>query len=397
MTDAKPPLESARLARDEFREIGHSGGQAIFRIVTGEDGRRSYQVTFTGSRPVPVALFSIYALPQGIPVGPLPMGGIGSPWPPPPFPGCFPVIIASDSEGMFGQECQACSGYWRARGPGTVCPYCGARWAVHELLTAAQSSFVQQYCALLRNGLDAEQDDDLVIDMDAVADAVGKDKEKPAFYYAEESQQNKFTCEACGISNDILGTYGYCSGCGTRNDLQELEGKTIPHLRDRINNGGHYEACVKDAVAAFDSFAGQYVRQLVNLVPMTPSRRARFDKMRFHDLKAVATEIDAAFDINLLDGLKSEDVAFAERMFHRRHVYEHKGGEADEKYIADSGDTLVRPKQALRENQESAHRLTSLVVRMARNLHRVFHEIFPPEKEPIGRHEKRQKMMAGAV
>ena len=32
------------------------------------------------------------------------------------------------------------------------------------------------------------------IDMDAVADAAGKDIEKPPFFYAEESQQNKFTC-----------------------------------------------------------------------------------------------------------------------------------------------------------------------------------------------------------
>jgi len=271
------------------------------------------------------------------------------------------------------------------------------RWGVHELLTASQRSFVQQYCTLLRSGLDAEQDGDHVIDMDAVADAVGKEREKPAFYYAEESQQNKFRCEACGISNDILGTYGYCSGCGTRNDLQELEGKIIPHLRHRTNSGGPYEACAKDLVAAFDSFVGQYVRQLVNLIPMTPGRKARFDKMRFHNLKAVAAQIDAAFDINLLDGIRSEDVDFAERMFHRRHVYEHNGGEADEKYIADSGDTSVRPKQALRETQDSVHRLTGLVMKMARNLHLAFHEIFPPEKAPIDWHNKRQKAMTGAA
>lgn len=60
------------------------------------------------------------------------------------------------------------------------------------------------------------------IDMDAVADAVGKEAEKPEFYYAEESQQKKFFCSACGEFNDILGNYGFCSGCGTRNDYDEL-------------------------------------------------------------------------------------------------------------------------------------------------------------------------------
>jgi hypothetical protein len=62
-------------------------------------------------------------------------------------------------------------------------------------------------------------------------------------------------------------------------------------------------------------------------------------------------------------------------MFHRRHVYVHKGGEADEKYIADSGDN-VRLKQALRETQESAHRTASFVLKLAGNLHREFHELF---------------------
>ena len=75
-------------------------------------------------------------------------------------------------------------------------------------------------------------------------------------------------------------------------------------------------------------------------------------------------------------------------MFHRRHVYEHKAGEADEKYIADSGDKSVRPKQALRETQESAHRIVGLVLKMAANVHRVFHEILPPEEGPIKQYQK---------
>ncbi len=371
----------------EFEEIAHSGGQMIFTVATAEDGRRSYQLTWTHSRPVASAIYAIYALPQGIPVGMIQMGGIGTPWNDPPIPGCYPVLIASDSEGLFGQQCPACHGYWRCRGGGTTCPYCGTRAERHNFLTAAQRRYVYQYCRRLDDALQAEEDGNHVIDMDAVADAVKK-TEKPAFYYAEESQQNKFTCDACGRFNDILGMYGYCSVCGTRNDLQEFEAKTIARLRDRINAGGPYEDCVKDAVAAFDSFVGQYARQLAQRVPITPARRARFEKMRFHNLRAVAAEFKAAFDIDVLEGIKPEDADFAVLMFHRRHVYEHNGGEADEKYIADSGDGSVRPKQALRETQGSAHRLAGLVVKMAGNLHRGFHEIFQPLAEPIEHHAR---------
>jgi hypothetical protein len=269
-----------------------------------------------------------------------------------------------------------------------VCPYCGIRAQRHDFLTAAQQLYVAQYCERLRQALGAATDGDHIMDMDAVTDAVGKDAAKPPFYYVEQSQQNQFTCNACGEFNDILGTFGYCSVCGTRNDLQELETHTIPELRSRIDAGGPYEAGVTDAVAAFDSFTSQYVKQLVRLVPLTSVRRARLENMRFQNVNRTADEIKATFDIHILGGLNPEDVKFAALMFHRRHVYEHNGGEADEKYIADSGDASVRPKQALHETQESAHRIAGVVLKMARNLHRGFHEIIPPEEGPIQFHAK---------
>jgi hypothetical protein len=229
-----------------------------------------------------------------------------------------------------------------------------------------------------------------VIDMDAVADAVDAGiTDKPAFYYTELSQQNRFRCKACGGFNDILGTFGYCTVCGTRNDLQEFSDKIVPQLRDRINAGGQYEACVRDAVAAFDSFVGRYVKQLVQRVPLTPARRNRLENRRFHDLKFVAGELKETFDIQILEGFDPDEVGFATLMFHRRHVYEHSGGEADEKYIADSGDKFVRPKQALHETVESAHRTTTAVQKMASNLHRGFHDIFPIDEVATRRYQRK--------
>jgi hypothetical protein len=76
----------------EFQEISHCGGQVIFRVRTNAEGRRGYQITFQGSRPVPMALYSIYALPQGIPVADLPMGGIGAPRPEPPVQDAYQFL-----------------------------------------------------------------------------------------------------------------------------------------------------------------------------------------------------------------------------------------------------------------------------------------------------------------
>jgi hypothetical protein len=194
----------------EFQEIAHCGGQVIFNVSTNSEGRRFFQITWQGNRPVPAALYAIYALPQGIPVADLPMGGIGAPWPAPPVPGCIPVFIASDSEGKFGFQCDRCEQYWRARGGVAICPYCGVRGDRHNFLSAAQRVYVQLYCQKLNGALSAAEDGAHIIDMDAVADAAGKDVEKPQFYYAEQTQQKQFNCSACGEFNDILGRFAYC-------------------------------------------------------------------------------------------------------------------------------------------------------------------------------------------
>jgi DNA-directed RNA polymerase subunit RPC12/RpoP len=193
--------------------------------------------------------------------------------------------------------------------------------------------------------------------------------EKPPFYYAEESQQNQFKCVACGRIVDILGKFGYCSHCGTRTDLQKLE-KTLDAIRVRINApDARREDCVRDAVSAFDSFVGQYVRELVMHIPLTQARKNRLESTRFHNVNAVGDELENTFDIDIFAGVDAKDQKFAASMSLRRHVCEHNGGEVDQEYLDQSGYTSVRLKQALREDQEFAHRTVGVVMRLARNLH----------------------------
>jgi len=380
------------MTSQEFQEIGLTGGKVKFTTVTEKDGRRKYQISWTHSSPTPAALFAVWALPQGIVIATAEMGGIGAPVKPPPVRGCFQVMIGSDSQGKFGHQCPACREYWRSGAGVGMCPYCATQADRHLFLTEAQERYVMQYCDRLHQALDDEKDGEHVIDMDAVATAAGKDAKKPDFYYAEESQQKKFDCQACGEYNDIIGRYCYCSQCGTRNDLHELETDTLAKIRIRINSGGGYDACVSDTVGAFDTFTKQYAKEMVKNIPLRSRRKGRIDRMRFHDLRTTAEELKAAFDIDILDGMTPDDIAFATRMFHRRHVYEHNGGVVDQKYLDDSGDDTVRLRQTIHETQASAHRLVGCIKRMAENIHAGFHDIFPPLPGPIEWHTKRQSM-----
>ena len=86
----------------EFEEIGHSGGKITFSIKTNDKGLRSYQMTYSWSRPVPRAIIAVYALPQGVPVEAIQLGGIGQPWNPAPFPGAFQYLLPAIVKGSLG-------------------------------------------------------------------------------------------------------------------------------------------------------------------------------------------------------------------------------------------------------------------------------------------------------
>ena len=379
----------------DFREIAHSGGVVTFKIKTNAQGSHSLQIEVTSSRPVPMSMIAVYALGQGVPVASINLGGIGQAWSPPPFPGCYPVMIQSDSHGRFGHNCPECGGYWRSGPWPNLCPYCKASGEGYQFLSNAQRDFIVHYCDLLTSAIAEIENGEVVINMDEVADAAElKPEERPSFYISEESQQHKFKCPACEEFNDILGRFVYCSLCGTRNDLMEFEEVTVKAIRERLNAAAWPQDCVRDAVAAFDSLVAQYAKQLSKHVPMTERRVKRLTKQRFHDLIEVRRTFIEWFDIDICAGMKDGEVAQTMLMLFRRHIYEHNGGEVDQQYLNRSGDTSVRLKQVIRESQEGVHALLNSLLEIARNLHSGFHEIIKVQRGPIDAFEARKRRLA---
>lgn len=83
--------------KSELEEIAHTGGKVKFNVKINAEGGVSYNVGWSHSRPTPATVFAVYAIPQGIAVGDIKLGGIGTPWNPPPIPSCYPVLISSDN------------------------------------------------------------------------------------------------------------------------------------------------------------------------------------------------------------------------------------------------------------------------------------------------------------
>jgi len=385
--------------RKDFTEIGHTGGKATFTIVCNEDGRISYQVGYSSSSPRPMTLVGIYAHPDGFACGNIVMGGIGDPWNAPPFPNCIAVMMASDSQGKFGHECPECKKHFRsenipAKFPST-CPYCGVRADSYHFLTPPQKSYILHYTESLNTAIYEAapgSTSEVVIDMNAIADSI-TDEPRPDFYYTSTAQQTEFNCSACNSYNDIRGRYGYCASCGWRNTA-ESQKVALERIRSQLVSGDLSPTdAVKQSVSEFDSAARDYVNQLISLVPMKSSRSNQLERLLFHNLDKFDELLKDCFDINLLKGMTA-DRAFVNKMFFRRHVYEHDGGVATQRYAEESGDSDIAQGDLIRETVENANKLIGCLNRMISTLESDFHEIFEPVSFCIEIENERKKRMS---
>lgn len=384
------------MTREDFSEIGHTGGKVTFTIVCDEDGHVQYQIGYSHSSPRPASLVGIYAHPDGFACGNIVMGGIGDRWNPPPFPNCIAVMMASDSQGKFGHECPSCKRHFRSenipsRFPLT-CPYCGVRLDSYHFLTPPQKSYISHYIEKLHAAIyEAEPGStrEVVIDMDVLADSI-TDEPRPDFYYTSIAQQTEFRCSACNCYNDIRGRYGYCSSCGWRNSA-ELQRVALEKIRERLVSAELSPSdVVKQSVSEFDSAARDYVDQLITRVPMKASRKNQLERLLFHNLDKFEELLANCFDIDLLRGM-SADRAFVKKMFFRRHVYEHDGGVATQRYVEESGDVDLAKGDLIRETAENAHKLIGCLNRMISTFEVDFQELFKPEAFCIEIEKERRK------
>lgn len=386
------------MKRKDFSEVGHTGGKVTFNVKCDEHCHVQYQIGYSHSGPTPMSLVGVYAHPDGFACGNIKMGGIGQPWSAPPFPNCITVLMASDSHGKFGHECPECNKHFRTDNiPATfllTCPYCGLRAESYHYLTPPQKSYINHYTALLIKGCESmqpESEAEIIIDMNSVADAI-KEKPRPDFYYFSITQQTEFICSECNSYNDIRGRYGYCASCGNRNNV-ESQKIALEEVRNQLVKGFITpEDVTKKAVSEFDSSSRDYVAQLVKNIPMKEARRNQLEQLLFHNLEKFDEMLKSFFGINMLQGMEQER-NFVNMMFLRRHVYEHNGGVATERYVRESGDQSIEEGLIIRETAENAHKLIGILNRMTKTFNNDFNEIFPLEQFCIKIEKDRRSRM----
>jgi hypothetical protein len=373
----------------EFEEIAHSGG-TITLTTADIEGKKHISFAYSNSRPVPASLFGVYAVPPGIVVENFSLAGLGQASEPPAFPNSIPVLIGSDCEGQYGHNCPRCTKYWRSGSHPKFCPYCGLEADSIYFLSHAQAAYIRHYIRKWEELGIAETPSTRVIDMDEIADTTLKSADRPDFYISDERQQTHLVCQECGEFNDILGRFGHCSLCFTRNDHAVFRDEIVPSIRSALNDGRAPEQCLRDAVSAFEVFIKQICGALKSGVPMTPQRRDRLTKSNFSSW----TQIDALFSdlFGIEARSKFDSVSWNKfnQMVMRRHVYEHSGGVVDQEYLEKSDDATVRLGQQIVENVGDVHEFLSAASKFAEIIHTGFHSIFPPDRAPIERFRKKR-------
>ncbi len=325
----------------DFEEIGHTGGK-IEIIIEGT--KVGYTIKHSNCSACTIEAVSI---PLGDKV--------------------LPVYIVSDKEGFFGAECQECGKYFRTSrfNEITTCPYCGAKSSFLSFLTSNQKKYIEAYVIkfleLFQSGKSGEIDFDSLIE---------KLDNKTGFIYSDERQQTVFKCSKCSNRNDIIGIYGYCSGCGYRNNLDIFNEKLAIEM-NRVMNPKYdkserqlrekeWQEVLKSSISVFEGFARDVHKELLKL-PLHPNQRKAVSGISFQRILDAREALLSVFRFDIFGEITSDDICFINKSFNRRHLFTHNEGLVDEDYIENTGDTSVKLGQLFRVRSSEVKRLIELL------------------------------------
>ena len=117
---------------------------------------------------------------------------------------------------------------------------------------------------------------------------------------------------------------------------------------------------------------------------MTKSRRAWWTRRPKHDVRGTIERLDQDFGFALAKAVKTTELSGLSNMFERRHIHEHNGGIADDRYRQKTGSSEPLGS-LLREDAADVIEFANRLSKLAATLHTGFHELFPIDQAAVER------------
>jgi hypothetical protein len=304
------------------------------------------------------------------------------------------VAIPCDDDGHLDRLCPAddCDSRfkvfgddWRDRVPDETawCPSCGRSDDPSDFLTDEQRNYLTSIAGYraqqaMYEGLKASERSPRrqrrrggggMFSMTTEVKVRGPAPTRPAVMDPWDQMRSKHTCSKCGCRFAIVGAWFYCPACGKQDPLAVFS-QSLAGIR-------HAMSCIDEALAPLDADIAADMRRrtiegnlgglvttfqvvveaLYSAIPSAPSPGMN----AFQNLDRGSELWENVGGTRFEELLGSEDYSRAKLLCQRRHIFQHRDGVVDQRYLNQSGDQAYRVGERLVANARDVLELAGLV------------------------------------
>ncbi len=247
----------------------------------------------------------------------------------------FLISLPSDEDGFVGRACDApaCQQYFKILVPHhkerLYCPYCGQSFPGSSLLTREQTNHVQEVAAeevraymltQVQNAFKKAVRGSKFLTFES---GPGPTKRTVIPNYTEREVDTELKCAECNTRFQVYGIFGYCPGCSCENlRLYDANWTIIKRgLTNAADENRQLRYAYGDLVSTFEVFCQRKARRITS---ETGNFQVLFDARKFFKQHA---------NVDILANLSADKLLTMRRVFQKRHVCVHSGGEITERYV----------------------------------------------------------------
>jgi len=247
----------------------------------------------------------------------------------------FKIEIPTDADGFVGRACDApgCKQYFKIyvpdHGDHLYCPYCGVQFSRNELFTSQQLKYakkaaieearvyaIDEFQKMMKNAFRGSKH---------ITYKPGSPPHKRPVrpQYVEREVDAEFQCTECSIRFQVYGIFGYCPGCRCENlQIYDTNWANIKRKLDaEPDKDRQLRYAYGDLVSTFEVFCSRKAKRITQ---ETGNFQVLFDARRFFKEHA---------GVDILANVTGTDLLALRRVYQKRHVCTHAGGEITDRYV----------------------------------------------------------------